>query len=435
MNSRGPLSGLKVVDFSRVLAGPHCTKTLSDLGADVIKIEPPRGDISRLALPGDEGASMSLYYIQQNAGKRNISIDLNFPEGRDVVLKMCDSADIIVENFRAGTLSFFGLDYKSISARNPKVIYASISGYGQGGPLSHRSAYAPTVHAESGFVGGMIDHLGADLAVKRHDAYSHADIYTGLEAIIGILAALHHRDRTGEGQQVDVAMAATMLAVNERVHADLSGEDLGAEPAALGPADSPFFRTSYGDVVTIATSVVSSLTFPNYIAAMRRPDLAKDPRFCTPEARRRNLHALYGIIQQWILSFPTAGELDAQLDEVKLAFGVVRSVRDFADSEWVKWWGAIEEVTDRRGKTVRIPGKPWKFSKVPLDPAREAAYRGEHNAEVMKEYGYLDKDVSLLTEAGILLANIPQRPVQMSDTTSPHDPTGAIAQQESLAKQ
>jgi crotonobetainyl-CoA:carnitine CoA-transferase CaiB-like acyl-CoA transferase len=434
MNSRGPLSGLKVVDFSRVLAGPHCTKTLSDLGADVIKIEPPRGDISRLALPGDEGASMSLYYIQQNAGKRNISIDLNFPEGRDVVLKMCDSADIIVENFRAGTLSFFGLDYKSISARNPKVIYASISGYGQGGPLSHRSAYAPTVHAESGFVGGMIDHLGADLAVKRHDAYSHADIYTGLEAIIGILAALHHRDRTGEGQHVDVAMAATMLAVNERVHADLSGEDLGAEPAALGPADSPFFGTSYGDVVTIATSVVSSLTFPNYIAAMRRPDLAKDPRFCTPEARRRNLHALYGIIQQWILSFPTAGELDAQLDEVKLAFGVVRSVKDFADSEWVKWWGAIEEVTDRRGKTVRIPGKPWKFSKVPLDPAREAAYRGEHNAEVMKEYGYLDKDVSLLTEAGILLANIPQRPVQMSDTTSPHDPTGAIAQQESLAK-
>jgi len=225
-----------------------------------------------------------------------------------------------------------------------------------------------------------------------------------------------------------------MLAVNERVHADLSGEDLGAEPAALGPADSPFFRTIYGDVITIATSVVSSLTFPNYIAAMRRPDLAKDPRFSTPEARRRNLQTLYGIIQQWILSFPTAGELDAQLDEVKLAFGVVRSVKDFADSEWVNWWGAIEEVTDRRGTAVRIPGKPWKFSKVPLGPAREAAYRGEHNAEVMREYGYRDKDVSALTEAGVLLANVPQRPVQMPDTTSPHEPTGATAQQESLAE-
>jgi crotonobetainyl-CoA:carnitine CoA-transferase CaiB-like acyl-CoA transferase len=419
MTNRAPLAGLKVVDFSRVLAGPHCTKALSDLGADVIKIEPPRGDISRLALPGDETASLSYYYIQQNVGKRNISIDLNFAEGREVVRKMCDSADIIVENFRAGTLKFFGLDYASVAARNPKVIYASISGYGQGSPLSHRSAYAPTVHAESGFVGGMIDHLGEDLAVKRHDAYSHADIYTGLEAIIGILAALHHRDRTGEGQYVDIAMAATMLAVNERVHADLSDEDLGAEPAALGPADSPFFNTGYGDVITIATSVVSSLTFPNYIAAMRRPDLALDPRFATPEARRKNLYALYAIIQQWIFSFPTAGELDAQLDEVKLAFGVVRSVKDFANSEWVKWWGAVEEVTNRRGKPVRIPGKPWRFSKTPLAPAREAAYRGEHNTEVMKEYGYSDKDIAALTNSGVLLTNIPPRPPQQAEAPDP----------------
>jgi crotonobetainyl-CoA:carnitine CoA-transferase CaiB-like acyl-CoA transferase len=428
MTNRAPLAGLKVVDFSRVLAGPHCTKALSDLGADVIKIEPPRGDISRLALPGDEAASLSYYYIQQNVGKRNISIDLNFAEGREVVRKMCDSADIIVENFRAGTLRFFGLDYESVAARNPKVIYASISGYGQGSPLSHRSAYAPTVHAESGFVGGMIDHLGEDLAVKRHDAYSHADIYTGLEAIIGILAALHHRDRTGEGQYVDIAMAATMLAVNERVHADLSDEDLGAEPAALGPADSPFFNTSYGDVITIATSVVSSLTFPNYIAAMRRPDLALDPRFATPEARKKNLNALYAIIQQWILSFATAGELDAQLDEVKLAFGAVRSVKDFANSEWVKWWGAVEEVTNRRGKPVRIPGKPWRFSKTPLAPAREAAYRGEHNAEVMKEYGYSDRDIAALTNSGVLLANIPPRPPQQVESPDPAENVSAMKQ-------
>jgi crotonobetainyl-CoA:carnitine CoA-transferase CaiB-like acyl-CoA transferase len=426
MTSHAPLAGLKVVDFSRVLAGPHCTKALSDLGADVIKIEPPRGDISRLAVPGDETASLSRYYIQQNVGKRNISIDLNFAEGREVVQKMCDSADIIVENFRAGTLKFFGLDYASVSARNPRVIYASISGYGQGGPLSHRSAYAPTVHAESGFVDGMIEHLGDDLTVRRHDAYSHADIYTGLEAIVGILAALHHRDRTGEGQYVDVAMAATMLAVNERVHADLSGEDLGAEPAALGPALSPFFRTSYGDVITIATSVISSLTFPNYIAAMRRPDLAKDPRFVTAELRKQNLSALYEIVQQWILTFPTAGALDAQLDEVKLAFGVVRSVKDFADSEWVHWWGAVEEVTDRRGKPVRIPGKPWKFSKSALMPAREAAYRGEHNAEVLKEFGYSPQEIAALTEVGVLLSNVPVSAASLEETPAVDRPLEAV---------
>ena len=407
MSKTGPLSGLRVVDFSRVLAGPHCAKTLSDLGADVIKIEPPGGDISRVAFPRDETGAMSGYYIQQNCGKRNISIDLNFPEARAIVSKLCDEADIIVENFRAGTLRFFELDYVNVAKRNPRVIYASISGYGQGGPLSHRSAYAPTVHAETGFVGGMIDHMGADLRVNRHDAYSHADLYTGLEAVIGILAALHRRDQTGEGQYVDVAMAATILAVNERVHADLSDQDIGAEPKALGPAKSPFFTTAYGDTITIATSIVSSLTFHNYIAAMRRPDLAQDPQFLTTELRRRNVAELHQIIQRWINTFPTPGALDAQLDEVKLAFGVVRSTADFAASDWVKWWGAIEEVTDRRGKPVKIPGKPWRFSKETLSPATDAAYRGEHNADVLREQGYSDAEIARLHDAGILKSNIP----------------------------
>src|SRR5436309_2325045 len=203
-----------------------------------------RRDISRSALPKND--SMSYYYIQQNAGKRNVSLDLNHAEAREIALRLCKQADVIVENFRAGTLAFFGLDYDSIRAHNPRVVYASISGYGQGGPLSHRAAYAPTVHAESGYTATFLAHLGSDLATDRHDPYSHADIYTGLEATIGILAALHRRQLTGEGQYVDVAMAATMLAVNERVHVDLSGVDLGAEPPALGPALSPFFTTSTG---------------------------------------------------------------------------------------------------------------------------------------------------------------------------------------------
>ena len=145
MSRTGPLSGLRVVDFTRVLAGPHCTKLLHDLGAEVIKIEPPAGDITRTAFPRDKTGALSGYYVQQNAGKRNISVDLNYPEGREIVWKMCDSADIIVENFRAGTLEYFQMDYETISKRNPRVIYASISGYGQKGPLSGRSAYAVTV--------------------------------------------------------------------------------------------------------------------------------------------------------------------------------------------------------------------------------------------------------------------------------------------------
>ncbi len=403
--AQGPLSGIRVVDFSRVLAGPHCTKTLHDLGAEIIKIEPPRPDISRAAVPNKEG--ISHYYIQQNAGKRNISIDLNHEEGREIAMRLCEGADIIVENFRAGTLGFFGLDYDSVAERNPRIIYASISGYGQGGPLSHRAAYAPTVHAEAGFVQGLLAHLGDDLRTERHDAYSHADVYTGLEAAIGILAALHRRTQTGEGQYVDVAMAATILAVNERVHADLSGIDLGAEPAALGPAWSPFYRTASGEVITVATSVVSSLTFPFYIGAMRRADLAVDPRFATSEARARNTAAFHEIFQRWILTFPTLEMLDAQLDEAKLAFGVVRSVEDIAKSEWAEWWGAIDEVDDRHGGRARIPGRPWRFSKDRLEHPGVPAFRGEHNRAVVAEIGYRPEEIAALEAKGVLTSNVP----------------------------
>src|SRR6266403_498039 len=136
----GPLSGIRVVDFSRVLAGPLCARTLLDLGAEVIKIEPPRPDVSRFAFPSTPG--MSGYYAQQNAGKRNISIDLNVPASRAAILRLCDTADIIIENFRPGALASFGLDYESVSARNPAVVYVSISGYGQHGTWSSRMAYA-----------------------------------------------------------------------------------------------------------------------------------------------------------------------------------------------------------------------------------------------------------------------------------------------------
>ncbi|MFM0088797.1 CaiB/BaiF CoA-transferase family protein [Paraburkholderia sediminicola] len=399
----GPLSGLTVVDFSRVLAGPHCAKTLHDLGADVIKIEPPRPDISRAALPKND--TMSYYYIQQNSGKRNVSLDLNHPEACDIAMKLCEQADVIVENFRAGTLAFFGLDYESVRKINPRVVYASISGYGQGGPLSHRAAYAPTVHAESGFTSTLLSHLGADLTSDRHDPYSHADIYTGLEATIGILAALHKRERTGEGQYVDVAMAATMLAINERVHVDLSGVDLGSEPPALGPSYSPFFTTVGGEKITIATSVVSSLSFPLYLAAMRRADLASDRRFLTPELRQQNIVAFYKIVQDWILTFDSLETLNAQLDEAKLAFGVVRDIREFAASEWAGWWSAIEEVDDRAGGVARIPGKPWKFSADSLDHPGLPAFRGEHNREVLLELGLDEGQIADLVARGVMTSD------------------------------
>jgi CoA:oxalate CoA-transferase len=206
-----PLEGIKIVDFTRVLAGPLCTKTLRDLGAEVIKIEPPGGDSGRGGVPHVNG--MSVYYAQQNAGKRNLSLDLNWPEGREIVTNLCKEADVIVENFRPGTLSRFGLGYQQVIEFNPSVIYVSLSGYGQTGPWRNRPAFAPTVQAETGLTDILQKHYGHAPDELKNDACSHADLYTGLEGAIAVLAALQHRNRTGEGQHVDVSMAATMLAM------------------------------------------------------------------------------------------------------------------------------------------------------------------------------------------------------------------------------
>ena len=397
----GPLSGLKVVDFSRVLAGPLCARTLLDLGADVIKVEPPRPDVTRFAMPAADG--MSGYYAQQNAGKRNVSIDLNVPGSRELALLLCDDADIVVENFRAGALASFGLGYDAVAERNPRIIYASITGYGQTGPWRSRMAYAPTVQAEAGFTANSLRHYGDALTASRTDSLSHADVYSGLQAVIAILAALHRREETGTGQYIDVAMAATLMAVNERAHVDLTDIDLGAEPAVLGATDSPFFVGPGGERFTVATSIVGSLTFRSYLAAMRRPDLGRDPRFATAAARKQNLPVLQAIIQDWIGTFTDMATLDAQFDEAKIAMGEIRTIRELGDSEWARSWGAVQEIPDRRGGSFRLPGRPWRFSADELTPLGEPAFQGEHNAEVFTELGLGSDRIGELQASGALV--------------------------------
>ena len=403
----GPLAGIRVVDFSRVLAGPHCAQTLQDLGAEVIKVEPPGGDLSRRAFPGD--GEISGYYAQQNAGKRNVSIDLNVPGSREVVLRLCDTADVIVENFRPGTLDSFGIGYRDVAARNPSVVYASISGYGQHGSWRARSAYAPTVQAETGLTEITAGQFSTADGRMRSDSLSHADVYSGLHAAIAILGALHHRDRTGEGQYVDVAMAAVMLSINERVHADLSDVDLGVEPAILGATDCAFFTGPGGEPFVSPMSLVGTLSFPFYLAAMRRPDLADDPRFRTPEDRLRNHDALHAIIQAWIWTFDDLASLDAQFDEAKIATGVVRSMSEFADSDWAEQWSAVRTTSDRAGGRITVPGLPWHFSgrkdeATELEGERLPAFQGEHNAEVLHELGYTDAQISELADRGALVS-------------------------------
>ena len=403
----GPLSGIRVVDFSRVLAGPLCARTLLDLGAEVIKIEPPRPDVSRFAFPSTPG--MSGYYAQQNSGKRNVSIDLNVPGARELALRLCDTADVVVENFRAGTLRYFGLDYETLAARNPRLIYASITGYGQGGPWQGRMAYAPTVQAEAGFTHNSIRHYGEALGEPRTDSLSHADVYAGLQAAMAILAALHRRAATGTGQYIDVAMAVTLMAVNERAHVDLNDAELGAEPAILGATDCPFFLGPGGEHFTVATSLVGSRTFPSWLRAMRRADLADDPRFATAAARQAHFAELHRIVQNWILTFADIGALDAQLDEAKIALGEVRSLKKLSGMEWAEYWGAVQEVSDRNGGRYRLPGWPWHFSREQLEPLGEPAFQGEHNRVVFAEIGLSDEQIDGYAASGALVsASIPE---------------------------
>src|ERR1700692_348280 len=410
-----PLTGIRVVDFSRVLAGPHCAQNLLDLGAEVIKIEPPAGDMARRAYP--RIGEISGYYAQQNAGKRNISIDLNVEGSREIALRLCDEADIIVEHFRPGPLAGFGLGYDDVAARNPHVVYASISGYGQHGPWRARAAYAPTVQAETGITEMSNAHWDAPPDHRRSDSLSHADVYSGLHAAIAILAALHERSMTGRGQYIDVAMAAVMLAINERVHADLSDAELGDEPPILGATDCAFFIGPDGKRFISPVSLVSSLSFPFYLAAMRRPDLAGAPRFATPTDRRRNLEALREIVQHWIWTFSDMASLAAQLAEAKIPIGALRDISEFAETDWAAQWEATRTVPDRAGGRITVPGRPWHFTGTAKpngdadaaeavatgEPARQPARQGEHNEEVLRELGCNEDEISEFTDRGVLV--------------------------------
>ena len=401
-----PLSGIRVIDFTRVLAGPHCTKALRDLGAEVIKIEPPAPDTGRSGQP--HVGPMSLYFAQQNAGKQAISLDLNFSEAQEIVKKLVSEADIVVENFRPGTLDLFGLGFEQLTAIKPDLIMVSISGYGQSGPWRNRPAFAPTVQAEAGFTEIIGRHYGDALIRTENDAYNHADVYTGLQGVIATLAALAHRSHTGEGQHVDVAMVSSILSVNDRVSYELSDIDVDGEPLALSAPESPIIELPDGQKITIAASPVSTFVFQRYCAMMRRNDLLLAPRFITAQFRRDNWEDLLAEIRAWVLTFRTIEELEAQVSEAGLAVGTIRSVSEIAESEWAIERGAIREVEDRSGGTARVPAPPWIFGGCDLPDAGLPPFQGEHNLEVLRSLGLSEDEIENLETIGVLISNIPK---------------------------
>ena len=400
----GPLKGIKVIDFTRVLAGPHFTKILCDMGAEVIKIEhPENGDLSRLGPPITK--NFSHYYVQQNIGKKCISLDLNKKEGRAIVEQLIKKADIVAENFRPGTLAAFKLDYDSIKDLNKKLVYVSISGYGQDGPMRGKAAFAPTVHAECGTAFAKFKHENiklTDFEAMQSD-FSHADVYTGLEASISCLAALNNAQKTGIGQHIDISLAATMIAVNERAHAELSGDnDNSGEPFALSAPISPYLRLNSGEIVVIAASPILSFVFFRYARMMRRLDLIDNPKYKTAKLRRQNYKDLMKEVNDWVSTFRNAEDLEAQVGEAGLAIGKLRNMKEFAEGPWGNYWQIIRKIKIDKDNIIKIPGLPWKFSRTKCEPQNHLASRGMDNEKILFDLGYTKKDIKKLYLKNIL---------------------------------
>ena len=401
-----PLEGIRVLDFTRVLSGPHATRMLSDLGAEVIKVEPPMGDMTRFAMPRVN--SLSSYFIQQNVGKKNISLDMTKPQAVELLKKLVNHCDIIIENFRPGVMHKMGLDYETLSHLNSRLIYASITGYGATGPWTTRRAYAPVVNAESGITKHQGDVRGGQYA---NDPHSHGDVYTALEAASAILAALYQREHTGVGQYIDVSMAETMLYVNEHAHNQMwTGVEPDGEIRSFQPADYPVLTVADGSMVVVSGHPAERGTFDFFVAAMQQPELLSDPRFSDVATRLEHFDELMDIMRAWAKTVSTSDEIENRLSQYQLATGRLRSVGELADTQWAHEREAVIEVSDRGDSTVRIPNSPWHFSGSDTTTQGDAKYRGEDNHAIFSEItGLSSEEIAQLENDGVLLSRGPSK--------------------------
>ena len=404
--SSRPLDGVRVIDLSRVLSGPHCTRMLCDLGAEVIKIEPPDGDLTRFATPRRNG--IASYFAQQNTGKSNLSIDLGTEAGAQILRDLAATADVLVENYRPGVMDKLGLGADTLRSLNPRLIYASLSGYGQTGPWVHRRAYAPVVEAESGIIASQGSARGGQLA---KDPHSHADVYTGMELAAATLAALYQREQTGVGQSIDVSMAETMLYVNEHQHDVLwDGADDPNWIRSFQPGDYVVLEVANGESVIVSGHPAERGSFELFMRAAGRPDVIDDPRFVDVASRMADYDAIRDVLAEFAATIPDAEAFEATFAEYGLAVGRVRQPGELADTDWARERGSIVEVDDRSGGTIRLPNVPWRFSGAPdVAVSGVPKFRGEDNRTVLAEMlGYDDERLDRLEADGVLSSRVPR---------------------------
>jgi CoA:oxalate CoA-transferase len=367
--SKSPLDGVRVLDFSIMLAGPYCARLLADVGAEVIKIEPPEGEEMRLRAPLREGHSA--YFGQLNAGKQSIALDLKSPEAIKLLHRMVESTDVLVENFRPGVMERLGLGYERLRQINPRLIYCSISGYGQTGPQSGRPAYAMIVHAESGFDRALMRYAG-DRDRPAAGAVFAADILGGIFGFSAIQTAMVQRTRTGTGQHVDVALMDCMLnlLVYELQEAQFS---------------APVARPTYGPVRARDGDVLIAPVSARNFAALRDmtglPELASDPRFTSVEARGANWNAMMQVIEKWT-SRHTVDECMAALDRAGIPSARFRDPAQTLDDPNLAGRGIFAPVADAAGE-FRGVNAPWRMSGARTGIGRDIPSIGEHRDEIL----------------------------------------------------
>ncbi|HSG91012.1 MAG TPA: CaiB/BaiF CoA-transferase family protein [Pseudomonadales bacterium] len=388
-SAAAPLEGLKVLDFSRVLAGPFAGRMLADLGADVVKIEPPEGDVTRLW--GRRIADIAGYFHQQNVGKRDICVDLSSPGATELVLRLVREADVVVENFRPGVMARLGLAWEVLSAANPRLVMLSISGFGHGGPESHRAAYAPIIHAESGVVARHAEFSGQ---APREMPVSIADTNASLHGLVGLMAALYRRERTGEGDHVDIAMLDAMLATDDHLHYALEDAD------ELRPMQSEVWDTVIGPVML-------SGDFRYLWKQLQARCGVVDP---TPAGAGLDdkIRLRRAAAAEYLLGLADEAALVAALDRMNLAWGrVMTSAQVVRDSATVQARGTIASVDDRQGGMRPVVQSPYRFARAASGVRGPAPLQGEHNLEVLREWLAMSaEEVDALGASGVLLGAV-----------------------------
>jgi crotonobetainyl-CoA:carnitine CoA-transferase CaiB-like acyl-CoA transferase len=387
----GPLHGLRVLDLSRVLAGPWCVQNLGDLGADVIKVERPvAGDDSRhwgppwLKDAQGEPTRESAYYLSANRNKRSVAIDIAVSEGQQLVRRLAERSDVLIENYKVGGMQKFGLDYASMRAVNPHIVYCSITGFGQDGPYAERPGYDYLFQGLGGLMsvtGERDDRPGGG---PQKVGIPIVDLFTGMYATVSILAALHHRDSTGAGQHIDVSLFDTVLAMSSGALSNyfISGKvpgRIGTSSANITPYD--VFPCADGQMVVASAN---QSQFTSLARAIGKPELAVDPRFTDNGARMTNHAELFALLSEVFRSKPRM-EWEEILSRAGVPCGPINDYRQALAHPQAAHHGTKIELEHPYG--VRVPGvaNPMRFSETPVEYRRAPPLLGQHTREVLGE--------------------------------------------------